>query len=106
MRIASYTQQINNNTATSPGDLDRLQTKLKRVQQTVQANERDLINFTRGLTEMLPEWQKEWKRFCDDAQDWEEERTETLKDALWTFANDVSTGCVNDDLVRLQFAHD
>ncbi|TFK65581.1 FCH-domain-containing protein [Pluteus cervinus] len=94
LRISSYTQQLN---YTSGKDLERLQSKLKRAQQTVQANEKDFAYFTKTLAEMLPEWESEWKKFCDQFQDMEEQRLEFMKDTLWAYANGVSTLCVSDD---------
>ncbi|KAF8058716.1 SH3 domain-containing protein [Lyophyllum atratum] len=95
LRIQSYTQQC----ATAQGkDLDRLQLKLRRAQQTVQANEKDFANFTQVLQDMMPGWEAEWKDFCDTCQDLEEDRLEFMKDTLWTYANEVSTLCVNDDM--------
>ncbi|KAF9462385.1 hypothetical protein BDZ94DRAFT_1261233 [Collybia nuda] len=93
-RITSYTQQI----GSSQGkDLERLQLKLKRAQQTVAANEKDFANFSRTLMEILPDWEVDWKEFCDSCQDLEEERVDFMKDTLWAYANAVSTLCVSDD---------
>lgn len=76
--------------------------KLLRARQTVQANEKDLANFTRALFDLLPEWEAEWKNFSDSCQDLEEERLDFMKDILWAYANDISTVCVADDQVRAQ----
>ncbi|KAJ7478612.1 SH3 domain-containing protein [Mycena galericulata] len=94
LRIASYTQQISVN----PGkDVERLQLKLRRAQQTVQANEKDFANFTKTVLDMMPGWEKDWKEFCDASQDLEEDRLDFMKDIIWMYANMVSTLCVNDD---------
>ncbi|KAF7290061.1 SH3-domain-containing protein [Mycena chlorophos] len=94
LRIASYTQQIEVN----PGkDVERLQLKLKRAQQTVQANEKDFASFTKTVLEMIPAWEKDWKEFCDASQDLEEDRLDFMKDIVWLYANAVSTLCVTDD---------
>ncbi|KAG6918889.1 hypothetical protein DXG01_010953 [Tephrocybe rancida] len=94
-RIQTYTQQC----ATSQGkDLERAQLKLRRAQQTVQANEMDFANFTQVLLDMMPGWEADWKDFCDACQDLEEDRLEFMKDTLWAYANEVSTLCVNDDM--------
>ncbi|KAJ7072907.1 SH3 domain-containing protein [Mycena amicta] len=94
LRIASYTQQIDVN----PGkDVERLQLKLKRAMQTVQANERDFASFTKTVLEMIPPWEKDWKEFCDASQDLEEDRLDFMKDIIWMYANAVSTLCVSDD---------
>jgi hypothetical protein len=97
LRIASYTQQISVN----PGkDVERLQLKLRRAQQTVQANEKDFANFTKTVLDMMPAWEKDWKDFCDASQDLEEDRLDFMKDIIWLYANAVSTLCVSDDQVR------
>ncbi|KAJ7750126.1 SH3 domain-containing protein [Mycena maculata] len=94
LRIASYTQQISVN----PGkDVERLQLKLRRAQQTVQANEKDFANFTKTVLDMMPAWEKDWKEFCDASQDLEEDRLDFMKDIIWMYANAVSTLCVSDD---------
>ncbi|KAJ6534033.1 hypothetical protein DFH09DRAFT_123598 [Mycena vulgaris] len=94
LRIASYTQQISVN----PGkDIERLQLKLRRAQQTVQANEKDFANFTKTVLELMPAWEKDWKDFCDASQDLEEDRLDFMKDIIWMYANAVSTLCVSDD---------
>ncbi|KAG6836444.1 hypothetical protein H0H93_007980 [Arthromyces matolae] len=94
-RIQSYTQQC----AISQGkDLERAQIRLRRAQQTVQANEMDFGNFHQTLLDMMPGWEADWKDFCDICQDLEEDRLEFMKDTLWSYANEVSTLCVNDDL--------
>ncbi|KAJ7125402.1 SH3 domain-containing protein [Mycena epipterygia] len=94
LRIASYTQQISVN----PGkDVERLQLKLRRAQQTVQANEKDFANFTKTVLDMMPGWEKDWKDFCDASQDIEEDRLDFMKDIIWMYANAVSTLCVSDD---------
>lgn len=94
IRITSFTQQ---STFAQGKDLERIQSKLVRVQQTVQANEKDLENFTNALVDMMPGWEADWKNFCDTCQDLEEERMEFMKDILWSYANLVSTICVSDD---------
>jgi len=96
VRINSYTQQASYMTGK---DLDRINMKLQRARQTVQANEKDLANFTKTLLDILPEWEAEWKNFCDSCQDLEEERLEYMRDILWTYANHISTICVADDAV-------
>ncbi|KAJ7188987.1 SH3 domain-containing protein [Mycena filopes] len=94
LRIASYTQQISVN----PGkDVERLQLKLRRAQQTVQANEKDFASFTKTVLDMMPGWEKDWKEFCDASQDLEEDRLDFMKDIIWMYANAVSTLCVSDD---------
>jgi hypothetical protein len=96
IRITSYTQQ---STFAQGKDLERIQAKLKRAQQTVQANEKDFEGFTNTLADLIPGWEADWKSFCDTCQDLEEERMDFMKDLLWTYANQVSTICVSDDEV-------
>jgi hypothetical protein len=97
VRIRSYTQQV---TFMTGADLQKVQQKLARTQQTLQGNEKDYARFTKELLELLPAWEKEWKEFCDSCQDLEEERLDFMKDIIWTYANAFSQVCVDDDLVQ------
>lgn len=65
------------------------------------ANERDYVNFVRALSDTRKRWEADWRLFCDQCQDEEEERIEFLKSNMWAYANEVSTVCVADDEVRL-----
>ncbi|KAH7099880.1 hypothetical protein BKA62DRAFT_640553 [Auriculariales sp. MPI-PUGE-AT-0066] len=94
LKINSYTAQA---TLVQGRDFDKLQLKLDRARQTVQANERDYINFSRALADTYVKWEREWKAFCDKAQDLEDERIEFTKNNMWEYANTVSTACVQDD---------
>ncbi|KAK0212164.1 hypothetical protein DFS33DRAFT_1249486 [Desarmillaria ectypa] len=94
-RIDSYAKQIDVN---SGKDVERLQAKLNRAKQTVQANEKDYVTFTNKLKEISVAWEPEWRQFCDESQTMEEQRMEFMKDTLWAYANLVSTVCVSDDL--------
>jgi hypothetical protein len=96
VRIRSYTQQM---TFMTGADLQKVQQKLARTQQTLQGNEKDYSKFTKELLELLPIWEREWKEFCDSCQDLEEERLDFMKDIIWAYANAISTVCVADDLV-------
>jgi hypothetical protein len=96
VRINSYTAQ---STLVQGKDLEKIQLKLERAQQTVQANERDFANFSKALTETVKKWEQDWRGFCDSCQDLEEERLEFMKDNMWAYANAVSTVCVSDDEV-------
>jgi hypothetical protein len=104
-RIESYRKQLRD--IQSAGDssadqqvaIDRLRRGLSRTEKTALANEQDLLEFSKALREMIPAWEASWREFCDDCQDMEEDRVEFLKDNLWTYANEVSTVCVNDDNV-------
>ena len=80
-------------------DLDRINAKLERAQQTVQANEKDFLNFSRALQDTVQKWEQDWKAFCDACQDMEDDRLEFMKDNMWAYANAVSTVCVADDEV-------
>ena len=97
VRIRSYTQQI---TFMNGADLQKVQQKLARTQQTLQANEKDYAGYIKELMESLPAWEKEWKEFCDSCQDLEEERLDFMKDIIWAYANAISTVCVQDDEVQ------
>ncbi|KAF8829521.1 hypothetical protein HHX47_DHR3000566 [Lentinula edodes] len=88
-------QQLQENP--NSGDLDKVRSKLKRLEQTVAANEKDYAAFTKSLADSLPAWESEWRSFCDGCQDLEEERLDFMKDNLWAYANSVSTVCVADD---------
>ncbi|OBZ69920.1 Cell division control protein 15 [Grifola frondosa] len=94
MRINSYTAQ---STLMQGKDLEKIQLKLERAQQTVQANERDYANFAHALQDTVQKWEQDWKMFCDSCQDLEEDRLEFMKDNMWAYANAVSTVCVSDD---------
>ena len=96
VRINSFTAQ---STLVQGKDLDKVQTRLERAKQTVQANEREFSQFARALADTTSRWEKEWKVFCDSCQDLEEERIEFIKDNMWAYANAVSTVCVSDDEV-------
>ena len=95
-KINSYTAQ---STLIQGKELDKIQQKLRNVQQTVQANERDFAQFARELQETTAKWELRWKEFCDNCQDLEEERLEFMKDHMWGYANAISTVCVADDEV-------
>lgn len=64
--INSYTAQ---STLLQGKELDKIQTKLERAQQTVQANERDYQNFARALGDTSKRWEGEWKTYCDVSLD-------------------------------------
>lgn len=96
VRINSYTAQ---STLMQGKDLDRINAKLERAQQTVQANEKDFANFSRALQDTVQKWEQDWRAFCDACQDMEDDRMEFMKDNMWAFANAVSTVCVADDEV-------
>ncbi|GLB37905.1 putative fes/CIP4 homology domain containing protein [Lyophyllum shimeji] len=94
VRINSYTAQAS---LVQGKDLDKINLKLERAQQTVHANERDFANFSKALQETVYRWEQDWKTFCDSCQDLEEERMNFMKDNVWAYANAVSTVCVQDD---------
>ncbi|KAJ3474002.1 hypothetical protein NLI96_g12703 [Meripilus lineatus] len=102
VKINSYTAQ---STLMQGKDLDKIQLKLERAQQTVHANERDFANFARALQDTVVKWEQNWKMFCDSCQDLEEDRMEFMKDNMWAYANAVSTVCVQDDEVSLFTYH-
>lgn len=94
MRINSYTAQA---TIMQGKELEKIQTKLERAQQTVGANEQDFQKFSRILQDTTAKWEQDWKEFCDRCQDIEDERMEFMKDNMWAYANVISTVCVSDD---------
>lgn len=95
-RINSYTAQ----TSLSQGrELDRVASKLEKYQGNIGVNERDFANFVRSLAQTTRAWEDEWRSFCDQLQDLEEERVDFLKDVAWTYANAISSVCVTDDEV-------
>ncbi|KAK7676487.1 hypothetical protein QCA50_020561 [Cerrena zonata] len=94
LRINSYTAQA---TLSQGRDLEKIQQKLERARQTVQANERDFANFARAFQDTVAEWERDWKEYCDRCQDLEEDRLDFLRDHLWAYANAISTVCVSDD---------
>ncbi|KAJ9108822.1 hypothetical protein QFC21_000142 [Naganishia friedmannii] len=94
LRINSYTA----NTSLVQGkDLEKLHSKLEKVQQTVGGNEREYKACVRLLEETTRKWETEWKTFCDHVQDIEEERINFIKDNAWNLANAISSVCVTDD---------
>ncbi|CCO31489.1 Cell division control protein 15 [Rhizoctonia solani AG-1 IB] len=78
-------------------ELDKLHLKLEKLQETVKINEREFSNFVRALSDTTRKWDGEWKTFCDQCQDLEDERIEFMKDNMWNYANSISTVCVSDD---------
>ncbi|KAH7334812.1 hypothetical protein B0J17DRAFT_617913 [Rhizoctonia solani] len=78
-------------------ELDKLHLKLEKLQETVKINEREFGNFVRALSDTTRKWDTEWKTFCDQCQDLEDERIEFMKDNMWNYANCISTVCVSDD---------
>ncbi|KIL68723.1 hypothetical protein M378DRAFT_824522 [Amanita muscaria Koide BX008] len=94
VRINSYTAQ---SSIIQGRELDKVNQRLERAQQTVQSNERDFANFAKALQDTVQKWEQNWKSFCDSCQDLEEQRIEFMKDNMWAYANAVSTVCVADD---------
>ncbi|KAJ7189888.1 hypothetical protein GGX14DRAFT_484250 [Mycena pura] len=94
LRLASYTQQMS---VDSGEDAERLRAEIQKARETVQANEQDLSQATNSIRDVTMRWQKDWKEFCDHAQDGAEKRVEFLIDKVWAYANLVSTICVEDD---------
>ncbi|KAK8870004.1 hypothetical protein IAR55_000574 [Kwoniella newhampshirensis] len=94
LKLNSYTAQ---SSLTQGKELEKLQTKLERVRQTIGANEQDFRQFVRLLEQTQGKWESEWKSFCDHVQDLEEDRLAVTKDLVWVYANAVSQVCVEDD---------
>ena len=96
MRINSYAAQ---SSLVQGKDLEKINIRMERSQQTVQINERDFANFSKALQDTTHKWEHAWKVFCDQCQDLEEDRMEFMRDNMWAYANCVSTVCVADDEV-------
>ncbi|KAG6867748.1 hypothetical protein C0993_011702 [Termitomyces sp. T159_Od127] len=94
VRINSYTAQ---SSLVQGKDLEKIQLKLERAQQSVQVNEREFANFAKAYQETVARWVQSWKTFADNCQDLELQRIEFMKDNMWAYANAVSTVCVADD---------
>ncbi|WWC69691.1 uncharacterized protein I206_103634 [Kwoniella pini CBS 10737] len=94
LKLNSYTAQ---SSLTQGKELEKLQTKLDRVRQTIGANEQDFRQFVKVLEQTQARWESEWKGFCDHVQDLEEDRLALTKDLIWVYANAVSQVCVEDD---------
>ncbi|EJT46207.1 hypothetical protein A1Q1_05164 [Trichosporon asahii var. asahii CBS 2479] len=78
-------------------ELDKLESKIDRVKQTISSNENDFRNFVSVLEQTNAKWENDWRNFCDTVQDLEEERMHHTKDIVWAYANAVSQVCVEDD---------
>ena len=62
LKLNSYTA---NSQLVQGKELDRLQTKLERVRQTIGANEQDFRQCVRVLEGTTGKWEQEGKAFCD-----------------------------------------
>lgn len=80
-------------------ELDKLESKIDRVKQTISQNESDFRNYVSVLETTNTKWENEWRNFCDTVQDIEEDRLILTKDIVWAYANAVSQVCVEDDSV-------
>ncbi|KAG8922800.1 hypothetical protein FRC01_013586 [Tulasnella sp. 417] len=97
MTFSSAIEKLYKTKQTQEGWVQNAQTTLGGAQRSIQGNERDYQNSARGLAETCKHWEGEWKTYCDQCQDLEDERIELVKDIAWTYANAVSTVCVADD---------
>lgn len=93
-KINSYTAQSN---MVQGRDLDKVMSKLERVQSGIESEDRDYQSYVRALQETTQKWNSEYKSFLDICQDVEEERQEFLKTNIWGLANAISSICVTDD---------
>lgn len=80
-------------------ELDKLESKIDRVKQTISSNENDFRNFVSVLEQTNAKWENEWRNFLDTVHDLEEDRMAHTKDIVWAYANAVSQVCVEDDSV-------
>jgi len=71
-------------------DRKKINVKLERIQESIQTHERKLSNFSMALKETIIKWEQNWKSFCDDCQDMEEDRMNFMKNILLNYANAVS----------------
>ncbi|KIO28887.1 hypothetical protein M407DRAFT_21964 [Tulasnella calospora MUT 4182] len=92
--VDSYTALL---TLPQSDALNDTQTKLERAERDAQAHQKDYKNFTQTLEDTCRRWEGEWKTYCDQCQDLEDERLEYIKDNVWAYANVLSTVCVADD---------
>jgi hypothetical protein len=78
-------------------ELEKNNAKLEKLQSTLHLSQAEYDTATRALQGTINKWVTEWKDACDAFQDLEEERLDSVKSGLWTYANIVSTVCVTDD---------
>jgi len=86
LKLNSYTA---NSQLVQGKELDKLQSKLDRVRQTIGADEQDFRQFVRVLEGTQSKWEQEWKAFCDV-------RGRTCgrsKDEVLTWFGVARTGC-------------
>lgn len=62
LKLNSYTA---NSQLVQGKELEKLQSKLDRVRQTIGSNEQDFGQFVRVLEVTTAKWEQEWKAFCD-----------------------------------------
>ncbi|KAJ7062816.1 hypothetical protein C8F01DRAFT_986298 [Mycena amicta] len=103
LRVSAYTQHLQKQQEhpRTPGPVEHLQPRsgpgLRRAQAAIQIAEKAIAELTRAVRDSGPQWEKDWKDFCDASQDLEEDRLDVTKDVIWVYANAVSTLCVADD---------
>ena len=97
-RVNMYTAR---QTLVQGEELEHIIVKLDRAQSVLQTNERDYANYMKVLANTFQNWDVEWKNFCDQCQDLEEERIGFVKDNVWAYANAVSTVCITEDNVSI-----
>ncbi|OJD40025.1 cell division control protein [Diplodia corticola] len=71
--------------------------KLEKTQVQLSGSSQEYEQAVKILEETTSRWNREWKKACDNFQDFEEERLDFMKSSLWAFANIASTVCVSDD---------
>lgn len=62
-------------------ELERIQQKLGKVQQTIGANEQDFRQFVKVTEGTVNKWEGEWKSFCDVSR-WRETTMQALTDSM------------------------
>ena len=63
------------------------------------AADQEYMQLVKNAQDTTQKWNYDWRVACDKFQDLEEERIDSLKTYLWSYANLISTVCVADDEV-------
>lgn len=65
LKLNSYTANLN---LVQGKEVEKIQQKLARVQQTIGGNEQDFRQFVQVLEGTNRKWESDWKGFCDVSQ--------------------------------------
>ncbi|RGB37040.1 hypothetical protein C1646_622369 [Rhizophagus diaphanus] len=80
-------------------DLEKLNLKIEKAQMSAKTADQEYMKLVKDAQDITQKWNYDWRTACDKFQDLEEERVDSLKTFLWTYANLISTVCVADDEV-------